>query len=91
LADELDAVIHSILRFFKEIYLTGFTLGFRVSGSSWSSGMNAGKGVAGVTLIEAAILMGIEGWTEMLVGTRFSFNSSPWPLRIAAVALSPGS
>jgi len=49
--------------------------------------MNAVKGVAGVALVEAAILMGIEGWIEIAAGTRFSFNSSPWPLRIAAVVL----
>ena len=76
-----------MFRFFKELYLTAFVLGFRVSGSSWTPGLNAGKGVAGVTLIEALILMGIEEWIEILVGTRFSFNSSPWALRIASLVL----
>jgi hypothetical protein len=76
-----------ILRFFKELYLVGFTLGFRASSSSWTPGLNAGKGVAGVTIIQVLIFMAIEGWIEMLVGTRLSFDTSPWAIRIAALAL----
>ena len=49
--------------------------------------MNAGKGVLGVTVIETVILMCIAGWIEMFVGTRFSFHSEPWTIRIACVAL----
>ncbi len=49
--------------------------------------MNAGKGTLGVALISGAILMGIEAWIEIFVGTRFSFDTSPWAIRIAALAL----
>jgi hypothetical protein len=76
-----------MFRYFKELYLTWFILGFRVSVNSWSSGMNAGKGVLGVTLISGAIIMGGELWIELLVGTRFSFHTNPWTIRIAALAL----
>lgn len=77
----------TMVRFLKEIYLVGFTLGYKASSKSWSPSLNAGKGVAGVTIFEVLILMTIEGWVEMFFGTRFSFNTSPWAIRVAAVAL----
>src|ERR1035437_9100673 len=76
-----------MFRFFKELYLTGFTISFRLGGGSWTPRINAWKGVTGVTLIEGAILMGIASWIEMLVGTKLFFNVGPWAIRIAAVAL----
>jgi ABC-type transport system involved in cytochrome c biogenesis permease subunit len=49
--------------------------------------MNAGKGVAGVTVIEGFILMSIEVWIEMYFGTRFLLSASKWAIGIAFLAL----
>lgn len=49
--------------------------------------MNAGKGVAGITLMQAAILLSVEGWIEVFAGKRLSFDSSPWAFRGIALAL----
>ena len=75
------------LDFFKELYLTGFTLLFRIGGSSWTPRINAWRGVTGIAIIEAVILIGIEWWIEMLIGTRFSFDSDRLAIGIASVAL----
>lgn len=74
-------------RFLKELYLTGFTLGFRVSGSSWWPSMNAGKGVASVGVIEGFILMSIEMWIEMYSGTRFLLSAGKLGIGVAFLAL----
>ena len=55
-------------RFLKEIYLTAFVVFFRTGGSDWTPGINAGKGVAGVALIESAFLIGIAGWVDVAPG-----------------------
>jgi hypothetical protein len=82
----------SVFQFLKELYLTAFTLGFRFRapkrfGGGWGPIVDAGKGVAGVCLIAFFILMGIESYIEIHVGTRFSFNSNPWATRIAVLVL----
>lgn len=79
--------LSAMFRFFKEIYLTGFTLGFRSGGGSWTPRINAGKGVVGVTLIEWAILIGIVGWIEMYFGTRFLLSAGKWAVGITFLAL----
>jgi hypothetical protein len=76
-----------MFRFLKELYLTGFTLGFRVSGSSWSPAMNASKGVGGVSVIEWIILVVIAMWIELHFGTKFFFTTGKWAVRIACLAL----
>lgn len=76
-----------MIRFFKRIYFTWFVLGFRASASTWSPGINAGKGVFTVTVIGGFIIVGIESWTDILLGKRFFLDVNPWVIRIAAVAL----
>jgi hypothetical protein len=76
-----------MFRFFKELYLAGFTLGFRVSGSSWSPAMNASKGVGGVSVIEIVILMGIAAWIEIHLGSKVFFTAGKWAVRIACLAI----
>lgn len=81
-----------MIRFFKELYLTGFTLGFRFRiGPGWGSGMaanmNAGKGVAFIALIEGVILMQVAAWIEIDLGTRFLFTTDKWADGIAFLAL----
>jgi hypothetical protein len=74
-----------MFRFFKELYLTMFTVGFRLRapqrfGGGWGPIIDAGKGVLVVSLIAFLILKGIKSNIEILVGKKFSFDSSPWEL-----------
>lgn len=46
-------------RFLKDLYFTSFTIFFRIASNAWTPGINAGKGVAGVALIECALVLGI--------------------------------
>jgi hypothetical protein len=79
-------------RFFKELYLTMFTIGFRFRapqrfGGGWGPIIDAGKGVLLVCLIAFFILKGIESYIEFHVGTRFSFDSSKWEMAAITLAL----
>ena len=81
-----------MIRFFKELYLTVFILGFRARfpkryGGGWGPIIDAGKGVGFLWLIEFFILKGIESYVEIHVGTRFSFDSTQWERAIITLAL----
>lgn len=76
-----------MIQFFKELYLTGFTLGFRFASDRWSYPSNLGKGIGFVTLLEGLILTGIAGWIEMYLGTRFLLNAGKVTIWIVYVAL----
>jgi hypothetical protein len=81
-----------MIRFLKELYLTGFTLGFRFRipqrfGGGWGPIIDAGKGAGFLSLITFVILMDIGDWIEIYVGTRFSFHSDPWVIRASGLAL----
>jgi hypothetical protein len=78
-------MLTAIFQFLKELYLTGVALGFRFRapqqlGGGWGPIIDTGKGVLIVSLIVFLILKGIESCVEIHVGTRFSFDSSPWEL-----------
>ena len=76
-----------MLLLLKEIYFTAFTLGFRISGSSWSPVMNASKGVGGVSIFEAFILMSIGSWIEMYLGERVLLSVGKWVVGAAFLFL----
>ena len=81
-----------MIRFLKELYLTWFTIGFRLRapqqlGGGWGTTIDAGKGVLLVCLIAFFILKGIESYIEIYVGTRFSFDSSQWERVAITLAL----
>jgi hypothetical protein len=61
--------VQVMIRFFKEVYLTGFVLWFRFSRSK-NFNYKAGGAVAIVTLVESLVLMGISFCVEMFVGKR---------------------
>ena len=73
-----------MIRFFKELYLTIFTLGYKSGiAGGWQRMnrrfgiiMDIGKGVFLVTIIEFFILEGIKSYVEIHLGTRFSFLDS---------------
>jgi hypothetical protein len=72
-----------MIRFLKELYLTGFTLGFRARmpeklGGGWGPVIDAGKGVAVLSLIGLINLTNIEYWFDICIGTRFTFDSNRW-------------
>jgi hypothetical protein len=72
-----------MISFFKELYLTVFTIGFRLRmperyGGGWGPVIDAGKGILIVSLIAFFILEGIKCNIEVFVGKRFSFDSSLW-------------
>jgi hypothetical protein len=81
-----------VISFFKELYLTVFTLGFRFRvperyGGGWGPIVDAGKGVGLVWFVEFLILKGIEAYIEIHVGRRFSFDSSQWEKVAITLAL----
>ncbi|MGP8201461.1 MAG: hypothetical protein ACLQU4_18375 [Limisphaerales bacterium] len=72
-----------MIRLFKELYLTGFTIGFRLRmperlGGGWGPIIDAGKGVALLSIIALINLTNIMDWIEVYGGTKFSFDSSRW-------------
>lgn len=69
-----------MIRFFKELYLTGFTLSFRFRmperfGGGWEPTVDAVKGVTGVAAIEIVIFTMIMMWIEIYFGARFFSNA----------------
>lgn len=71
-----------MFHFLKELYLAGFAITFRLRPSGrwgrWNPSlepiMDAGRGVFIVSLIPSVILLNIDLWIEIFVGTRFSFS-----------------
>jgi len=81
-----------MIHFFKELYLTAFTIGFRFRapqqlGGGWGPDTDAAKGVCAVTLIEAAILMGIMDRIEIYLEINMFSHVSRWTIYIAVLAL----
>ena len=76
-----------MFRYIKEIYLTAFTVFFRAGGADWTSGINAGKGVTGVALIESAFLLGAASWIDVFVGTKSLLDIPRWAAIVTFVAL----
>jgi len=74
-------------QFFKEIYLTAFTIFFRAGSAYWTPRINAGKGVTGVAMIEWIVLIGIASWIDVLVGTKSLLDIPKWATIIAFLAL----
>jgi hypothetical protein len=58
-----------MIRFFQEIYLTGFVVTFRVSRAR-NIVYKAGGAIAAITVIEWFILVGILGCIGMFLGTK---------------------
>jgi hypothetical protein len=67
-----------ILRLIKELYLTAFTIFFRISG--WSPKTNRGCSAAVITLIESVILMGIASLLDDLFGTTILVDVPKWKI-----------
>jgi hypothetical protein len=65
-----------MFKFLKEIYFTAFTIFFKVGGAAWTPGINAGKGVTGVTMIEWALFVGVWSWIDVLDKTN-TFTAVP--------------
>ena len=77
-----------MIRFFRELYLTWFTLGFRFrTGRGWGPIIDAGKGVLFALIIQLLILSGIEQHIEIFIGTRLLFNSGIWVFIPAGLAI----
>jgi hypothetical protein len=74
-----------MLGFLRDLYFTGFTIFYRVGGADWTSGINSGKGVAGVTLVQSAFLLSILCWIDMLIGTKLP--PPKWTVLIAFLVL----
>jgi len=56
-----------MLHFLSEIYLTAFTLFFRAGGADWPRPINAGKGVAGIAMIEWLFLLSVWGGIDVYI------------------------
>ena len=62
----------------RQTYLTIFTLFFRAAAGSWTRSINAWKGVAGVTMIEWALVVALNAWLQWWLGTRLLFGLEKW-------------
>jgi hypothetical protein len=81
-----------MIRFFRDLYLTFFTVGFRARapqelGGGWGPIVDAGKGVVVVCLIELLILKGLTSCIKAVVGTGLFFDSSEWKILATSLAL----
>ena len=76
------------MRLLKELYLTFFTIFFRIACDAWSPEVNAGKGAAGVALVESLLLVAAGAWIEMLVGIRLLPHFPKWVIFVGVLALS---
>ena len=81
-----------MIRFFKELYLTVFTIGFRCRmpqrlGGGWGPDVDAGKGIAVISLITLINLSNIKDWIEIHVGTRSFYDFDRWPHWVVGVAV----
>jgi len=63
-----------MIQFFKEIYLTAFSILFKIPGGN-TKGKIAGA-VTLITLIEWLILAGIASWIDIFTGTRFLLSDA---------------
>lgn len=73
-------------RFFREIYLTGFTIIFRLSRAR-NINYKAGGAVGAVTMIEWLIFVGISGYIEMILDKKHLFLFSKPVVIVAFFAL----
>jgi hypothetical protein len=62
-----------MIRFVKEVYFTGFAIFFKIP---WPKDIDfkAGRAIAGITVIEWFILLGVEWHIEMFLNTKFAFS-----------------
>jgi hypothetical protein len=74
-----------MIRLFKELYLTGFTLLFRIPGGTHLT--KVGQSIAVLTLIEWLFLAGISSWIDMFIGKRLLMNFTKPVIVIAFFAL----
>jgi len=77
----------TMFRYCKEVYLTAFVFFFRAGGADWTPGFNAGKGTAGVALIEWACLLGAMSSVDILLSTKALLHISNWIAVISFLAL----
>ena len=76
-----------MIQFLKEVYFTFFTLFFRVGIYRWPLRIEIAKAVTCVTLVQAIILMIIQAWIEIYLGTMFSPKDGKWVIVVAFLAL----
>ena len=57
--------IAGMKRFLIELYYTSFVLFFRSGGAKWPTGVNVGKGVAGVAVIQCVFLLSTAAWFDV--------------------------
>jgi hypothetical protein len=75
-----------MIRFAKELYLTGFAIIFRLSRVK-DIAYKAGGAIVAVTLVESCILMGMSWYIEILVGKKNLFLLPKPAVLIAYFAL----
>src|SRR5258707_7422928 len=76
-----------MIRFCKEVYLTTFTIFFKFCAQNWTPGVNTGKGVAGVGIIQGVMLLSILAWIDVLFRTTLMLNVPKWVILILFFAL----
>jgi hypothetical protein len=67
-----------MFRLIKELYLTAFTIFFRIN--AWPSRIAVVVSAATVTLIESIFLLGIASLLDDLLGTKILVNVPKWEL-----------
>jgi hypothetical protein len=74
-----------MIQFFKELYLTAFTLLYRIPGGN-TYGKTTGS-VTIITLMEWGIIVGIASWIDIIVGIKTLLSFSTLSLAICFFAL----
>jgi hypothetical protein len=74
-----------MIRFFKELYLTAFTILFRLPGRTPLA--KIGTSIAAITLVEGFILIDISSYIDILIGEKFLLSFSKPVIVIIFVAL----
>jgi hypothetical protein len=75
-----------MIRFIKEVYLTGFTIMFKISRAREIK-YKAGSAIAVVALVESFALMGIQWHVEILLNRRFLLPKPAVAAAFVALAL----
>jgi len=63
-----------MIRFFKELYLTGFIILYKIPGKTLSS--RSGTSVTAIAVVEWLFLAGVSSWIDICTGKRFLLSDA---------------
>lgn len=75
------------MNYLKEVYLTLFVVFYRVFANAWTPGINAWKGVGGVTVLEALVIISASSSLNLSLGAQAVEGIEKWMIVLGTVAL----